>query len=154
MGRWWDIPRIATQLKLTADQQKAMDTILYDHREKLIDLQANLEKAELAMQPLMSADQPDEAAIDAQIDKVVTARADLERANARFLLAVRMKLTPDQWKQVQNFRAEHMEGRMVRRRVPGPEQRWRDRQGVRPDNPPPPQPPAQNAPAPAPGADQ
>jgi len=154
MGRWWDIPRIATQLKLTADQQKAMDTILYDHREKLIDLQANLEKAELAMQPLMSADQPDEAAIDAQIDKVVTARADLERANARFLLAVRMKLTPDQWKQVQNFRAEHMEGRMVRQRGPGPEGRWRDRQGVRPDNPPPPQPPAQNAPAPAPGADQ
>ena len=46
------------QLKLTDDQRKAMDQILHDHRAKLIDLRANLEKAELAMQPLMSADQP------------------------------------------------------------------------------------------------
>jgi len=50
---------------------------------------ANLEKAELAMEPLMSADQPNDAAIVAQIDKVVQARGDLERANARFLLAIR-----------------------------------------------------------------
>ncbi len=151
MARWWDNPRIAAQLKLTADQQKAMDTILYDHREKLIDLQANLEKAELAMQPLMSADEPNEGAIDAQIDKVVAARGDLERANAHFLLAIRMKLTPDQWKQVQSFRTEHMEGGMERR--PG-EQRERRGPGMRPGNPPPSQPPADAPQAPAPGADQ
>ncbi len=151
MARWWDNPRIAAQLKLTPDQQKAMDSILYDHREKLIDLQANLEKAELAMQPLMSADEPNEGSIDAQIDKVVAARADLERANARFLLAIRMKLTPDQWKQVQSFRAEHMEGRMERR--PG-EQRQRRGPGVQPENPPPPPPPVNNPQAPAPGVNQ
>ncbi len=151
MSRWWNNPRIAAQLKLTSDQQKAMDTILYDHREKLIDLQANLERAELAMQPLMSAEQPNEASIDAQIDKVVAARADLEKANARFLLAIRMKLTPDQWKQVQSFRAEHMEGRMERR--PG-EHRERRGPGAQPGSPPPPQPPPDNPQAPAPGADQ
>lgn len=153
MGRWWDNPRVAAQLKLTPDQQKTMDAILYDHREKLIDLQANLEKAELAMQPLMSADQPNEGAIDAQIDKVVAARAGLERANARFLLAIRMKLTPDQWKQVQSFRAEHMEGREERHRVPGPGRPWRDR-APEPGNPPPPPVPTENPPAPAPGANQ
>jgi periplasmic protein CpxP/Spy len=153
MGRWWDNPRLAAQLKLTPDQQKTMDAILYDHREKLIDLQANLEKAELAMQPLLSADQPNETAIDAQIDKVVTARADLERANARFLLALRMKLTPDQWKQVQSFRAAHMEGREERHRVPGPARQWRDRPSE-PGNPPPPPTPTENPPAPAPGANQ
>ena len=94
------------RLKLTDDQRKAMDGIMLEHREKLIDLQANLEKAELAMQPLMSADTPNDAAITAQIDKVVQARGDLERANARFLLAIRDKLTPDQWKQVQTFRED------------------------------------------------
>ena len=42
----------------------------------------------------------------AQIDKVVQARGDLERANARFLLAIRDKLTPDQWKQLKDAREE------------------------------------------------
>lgn len=103
-GRFWDNPRIAAALKLTPDQQKAMDNILFQHREKLIDLQANLQKAELDMEPLMNADEPNQAAIETQIDRVVTARGALERANANFLLALRMKLTPDQWKQVKDFR--------------------------------------------------
>jgi protein CpxP len=98
---WWNNPRMIERLKLTDDQRKAMDGILLQHREKLIDLRANLEKAELALQPLMGADTPNDSAITAQIDKVVQSRADLERANARFLLAIREKLTADQWKQIQ-----------------------------------------------------
>ena len=31
-GRWWNNPRIIEQLKLTDDQRKAMDQIIYDHR--------------------------------------------------------------------------------------------------------------------------
>jgi hypothetical protein len=88
-----------------------MDGILQDHKVTLVDLHANLEKAELAMQPLMKADQPNEGAILAQIDKVAQARAELEKANARFLLALRSKLTPDQWKQMQEFHAEGGSGR-------------------------------------------
>jgi len=103
-GRWWNNPRIVDVLKLTDEQRKAMDNVLLDHREKLIDLRANLEKAELAMEPLLNADQPNETQILAQIDKVAQARAELEKANARFLLALRGKLTPEQWKQVQDFR--------------------------------------------------
>ncbi len=106
-GRFWNNPKIVAVLKLTDDQRKAMDGILQEHREKLIDLRAGLEKAELGMEPLMGQDQPDEARILAQIDKVAQARAELEKANARFLLALRGKLTPDQWKQVQAFRANH-----------------------------------------------
>lgn len=106
-GRWWNNPSVVEKLKLTDDQRKAMDTILQQHREKLIDLRASLEKAELAMEPMMREDQPNEAAAMAQIDKVAQARAELEKANARFLFALRAKLTPEQWKQVQEFRASH-----------------------------------------------
>ncbi len=104
-GRWWNNPKIVEQLKLTDDQRKAFDQILLDHREKLIDLRANVEKAELSMEPLVQSDQPNEGAILAQIDKVAQARAELEKANARYLLALRSKLTPEQWKQVQEFRS-------------------------------------------------
>ena len=104
--RWWNDQATIERLKLTDDQRKGMDQVLQQHEEKLIDLRANLEKSELTMRPLMSADQPDENAILAQIDKVAAARAELEKANARFLLAIRGKLTPDQWKELQTMRSE------------------------------------------------
>jgi len=103
---WWNNPHMVERLKLTDAQRKSMDDVMMAHRAKLIDLRANLEKAELAMEPLMSADEPNDAATIAQIDKVVAARGELEKANARFLLEIREKLTPDQWKQVKSFRVE------------------------------------------------
>jgi len=109
-GQFWNNPRIVEQLKLTDEQRKAMDGIMQDHRMKLIDLRASLEKAEVGMVPLIKADTPNRAAIEAQIDKVVQARADLEKANARFLLDIRMQLNPDQWKQLQAVRQNHMNG--------------------------------------------
>ena len=136
-GRWWNNQRVIDRLKLTDEQRKDFDGIWLEHREKLIDLRAGVEKAELEMEPLVSADQPNETKILAQIDKVAQARAELEKANARFLLALRNKLTPEQWKQVQAFRASHgMErGREF-------EHRNRDGQGPdgqhRPPMPPPP----------------
>ena len=110
-GRWWNDPQTIEKLNLNDDQRKAMDEILQKHRERLIDLHANVDKAELAMQPLLSADQPNESAVLDQIDKIAQARAELEKANARFLLALRAKLTPDQWKQLQTIRHDHFEGR-------------------------------------------
>lgn len=143
-GRWWNSQRMIDLLKLTDDQRKAMDQIFYDHRAKLIDLHANLQKAELAMQELMGADQPDQKAMEAQIDKVVAARGELERANSRFLLDIRMKLTPDQWKQLR-------QSRMPGAATPappanGPMQQWRNRRNG------PGAPPAPSGAAPAPPA--
>ncbi len=99
-GRWWNNPVMVEKLKLTDAQRKSMDNILLEHREKLVDLRGNVEKTELAMEPLMRDDQPNEANILAQIDKVAQARAELEKANARFLLAIRGQLSPEQWKQL------------------------------------------------------
>jgi Spy/CpxP family protein refolding chaperone len=127
-----------------------MDQIFYDHRAKLIDLQANLQKAELAMQPLMSADSPDRKAMETQIDKVVAARGDLERANSRFLLDIRMKLTPDQWKQLRDMRANNMMG-PGGPGGPGP-QGPNDMRNRRDDRRMPPPPPGGPSTAPAPPA--
>jgi Spy/CpxP family protein refolding chaperone len=107
-GQFWNNPKLVEQLQLTVEQRKDMDAILLSHRSQLIDLHAAEQKAELEMEPLMSADQPNETAVLAQIDKIAATRAELEKANARFLLALRAKLTPDQWKQVQAFRDHPM----------------------------------------------
>lgn len=159
-GRWWNNPRMIDRLKITDDQRKAMDEILYQHREKLIDLQANLQRAELAMEPLMSADQPDRAAISAQIDKIVASRADLEKANSLFLLDIRLKLTPDQWKQLKDMRMMDRRGMDRRgamdRRGPGGAQgrMWRQHSKGPGGAPPQGNPPDGNPPAGNPPADQ
>ena len=101
MGRWWKNPQMVEKLGVTADQQKKMDDIFQQHRLKLIDVTAAVEREEVTLQPMMEADQPDEAKIVAQIDKVAQARAELEKANARMLLGIRRVLTPDQWKKLQ-----------------------------------------------------
>jgi Spy/CpxP family protein refolding chaperone len=101
MGRWWKNPRLVEKLGVNADQQKKMDDIFQQYRLKLIDLTASVQREELILEPLMAADQPDEARIVAQIDKVAQARAELEKANARMLLGIRRVLTPDQWKKLQ-----------------------------------------------------
>jgi Spy/CpxP family protein refolding chaperone len=110
-GHWWNNPEMVEKLKLADDQRKQMDAILFDHRASLIDMRASVEKAELAMEPLMRDDQPNEAKILAQIDKIAQARAELEKANARFLLAIRAKLTPEQWKLLQAERGMRHEDR-------------------------------------------
>jgi periplasmic protein CpxP/Spy len=135
-GRWWNNPKVVEQLKLSDEQRKAMDDIYQQQRTTLVDLRANVEKAEIAMEPLVRADQPNETAVLAQIDKVAQARAELEKANARFLFALRGKLTPEQWKQVQDFRKSRE----------GMRRQWRGPQGGAPGSdgdkgaPPPPPP--------------
>jgi periplasmic protein CpxP/Spy len=88
----------------------------------------------------MGADTPNDAAITAQIDKVVQARADLERANARFLLAIRDKLTVDQWKQIQGAQQERGRGwhRDQGPGMRGPGMRRRDQNQQQSPPPPPP----------------
>ena len=88
--------------------------LLFIKQMKLIDLHANLEKAEVELGPMIKADTPDRRAIEAQIDKVATVRADLEKADALFLLDIRMKLTSDQWKQLQTLRMNRMQHQGMR----------------------------------------
>ncbi|RRA47872.1 Spy/CpxP family protein refolding chaperone [Acidipila sp. EB88] len=103
-GRWWNDPRMIQDLALTADQRTKMDGILTTHRLELIDAVAATEKAEVLLDPLVASDKPDEPAILAQIGKVAEARANLEKAHARMLLALRAQLTHDQWAKLQTRR--------------------------------------------------
>ena len=102
-GRWWANPQMQQKLGLTTDQQKKMDEVFQQSRLKLIDLHASLQKEEIILEPLISADQPDESKIISQIDRIAQARAELEKSNARMLLGLRRTLTPEQWKQLQTM---------------------------------------------------
>jgi Spy/CpxP family protein refolding chaperone len=103
-GKWWNNPELAKQLNLTADQQKKMDDVFQQHRMRMIDLHAAVEREEATLDPLLEAANPDDAKVLPQIDRVAQARAELEKANARLLLGLRHVLTPEQWKKLDSER--------------------------------------------------
>ena len=99
-GTFWRNPEWAKMLNLSTDQQKKMDEIFQQHRLKLIDLTAALQKEELILEPLFGATRPsseDEASILTQIERIADARAELEKTNSRMLLGILQVLTPEQW---------------------------------------------------------
>ena len=122
-GRWWSNPERVRDLNITPDQQKKMDDIFQQNRLRLVDLTAALQKDDMTMEPLMASETPDEPKILAQIDRVAQDRAELEKANARFLLGIRRVLTPDQWKKLQVNRPEAGHDRGPGPRQPPPRDR-------------------------------
>jgi Spy/CpxP family protein refolding chaperone len=117
-GKWWKDSRIVQDIGLSDQQATQIEKIFQDHRMQLVDLHANLEKAEIAMEPMMQADQPNEGQITGQIDKIAMARAALEKSNAVMLLGIRKVLTADQWKKLQS---EEREKRPFPAMAPGPD---------------------------------
>ena len=106
MGAWWKNSEIVSKLQLSEEQVKKIEQTFLDHKLKLIDLQADLEKQELRLQPLLDVDQPDEGKVGAQIDLITAARGRLEKENAMMMLAIRRNLTIEQWKKLQALREE------------------------------------------------
>ena len=108
-GRWWDNPNVAQQVGVTDDQKKKLDDIFQQHKLQLIDLKAAVEKQQAIMQPLIEAEQPDEAKILSQIDAIAQARANLEKDYARMLFSMRTVLTADQWKKLRGMAQNRMQ---------------------------------------------
>ncbi len=101
LGKWWKNSEIVRELQLSEAQSNQIEQTFLEHRLKLIDLRAELEKQEARLQPLIEADQPDETKVSAQIDQVLAARGRLEKANAMMMLAIRRVLSVEQWKKLQ-----------------------------------------------------
>lgn len=102
LGAWWKNSDVVKELGLSDAQVKQIEQTFLDHRLKLIDLRAELERQELRFQPLIDAEQPDEAKVGAQLDAVLAARGRLEKAHAMMQLAIRRVLTIEQWKKLQS----------------------------------------------------
>jgi TonB family protein len=134
LGKWWKNSTVVRELGLSGTQIKEIEQTFLNHRLNLIDLRAALEREEVQLQPLMESDKPDDAKVNAQLDRVLAARNKLEKENTMMMLAIRRILTLEQWKKLQ----ELQERRTAPPRPPAPP--------APPSIPPPPAPPAPPAP--------
>jgi len=92
------------KLGMTSEQVRKMDDIFQQMRFKLIDLNGNLRKEEATLEPLMQADRPDDAKLLPQLDRVANARAELEKANAHYLLQIRKEMDAEQITRLEKHR--------------------------------------------------
>ena len=106
MGKWWKDSNTARKLQLTDGQIAQLDQTFYDHRIKLVDYSAEMEKEDLKLQNLLDADVPNEGQVGTQVDQVLNARGKLEREFTMMNLDLRKVLSVEQWRQLKSIREE------------------------------------------------
>jgi len=116
-GKWWENQRVIERIGLTAEQQTAIGALVYDHTRRMIDLNADLKKAEFELADLVERDDFEPTAVRQAFNGFQDARRKLESERFEMLLAVRGNLTAEQWKQLLEIR-RYVE-RMRENRRPG-----------------------------------
>jgi protein CpxP len=119
-GKWWKDAKVVSQVGISDGQAQQIEQIFIDHRMKLIDWMADLQKQELKLESALNADSPDEGQVSFQVDQVVAARGKLEKENALMMLNIRRVLSPDQWKKLQSIRGDMAAGGVFFHRFVGP----------------------------------
>src|SRR6266581_8245848 len=64
LGKWWQNSEIAKKLQLNDGQISQLDQIFYEHKLKLIDYGAEMEKQDLKLQTLLDADVPNDGQVE------------------------------------------------------------------------------------------
>lgn len=104
MGKWWQNPDVVSKLALSDSQVSQLNQVFYNHKMKLIDYGADMEKQDLKLQTMLDADQPDESQVNSQVDQVLAARGKLEREFTAMNLDLRKQLSLEQWRQLKTIR--------------------------------------------------
>jgi Spy/CpxP family protein refolding chaperone len=100
MSRWWDQP-VVRDIGLSTEQEKQIRVIVRESRDRLIQLRGALDAAEAALSDEMGEDKVDSKRAEAAIERVITTRAELQRAIAMMSLKLRLILTTAQWHELE-----------------------------------------------------
>lgn len=117
---WWRSEHVKQELGLNADQVARVEKI---HQSTIAELRQEfdeLDRLDAKLTRLIESD-ADEALITRQIDRVETARANLNKTRSLMLYRMRQVLTPDQQRRLKTLqgRAEQQRGSSSEPRRPG-----------------------------------
>jgi Spy/CpxP family protein refolding chaperone len=101
---WWSKPVITRQLNLTDVQRQQIRATVVQYREHLIDIRAEVNKAEIDLEAQFDHEPIDQAKANQAIERLVAARADLTRTLSQMSLRLRSVLTEQQWRDLQRLR--------------------------------------------------
>ena len=118
-GRWWENERLVANLELSSEQQRQIRELVYEHARRMIDLNADVRRAELDLAATVQP--PDFPAEDARKAFVAfqNARRGLETERFEMLLSVREVLNAEQWLKIQELQKTFRRQRERGDRMPG-----------------------------------
>ena len=126
-GKWWKHERVVAELKLTPAQIEQIDTVFVEHRKKLVDGKARLEKLLLDFQQVSDQVDVNREQTLRLVDQIAQARAEMVRNTILMQLDIRDRLTPEQRSELKRLKVE-FRGEMRRRMM----ERHMDGRGARP----------------------
>ncbi|MCI0536949.1 MAG: hypothetical protein L0Z50_17175, partial [Verrucomicrobiales bacterium] len=88
--------RHAAEIGLTAGQRQALERELGALRDAALPLAERLQRESKALAELTAPDKPDEAAVQAQLDKLLEIEREVKRALLAMTLRAKAHLTPEQ----------------------------------------------------------
>lgn len=115
-GRWWKRTMIQEKLKLTDEQIEKLEKVSLEGRKNMIKLRADLEIAELELEPLMEAKKFDREKVEAILDKTESIRAKMAKERIKTLLDTREILTSEQYQKLKQMKGRR-DGRDGRGRL-------------------------------------
>jgi Spy/CpxP family protein refolding chaperone len=101
-GKWWRRPEIVQSLNLTDEQQDRLELIFRASAVDLIDLKADVDKANVALRGEIDRPQLDRAAIHRVAVRLNEARGRLFDRELTMLVEMRGVLTDPQWNRMRN----------------------------------------------------
>ena len=101
-GKWWRMPEVASELKISSDEQAKLDDLHYKHRNQMIDHESVLKKAQIALEWFIEKEKLDESACKDQFQKVLEARNKLSTERYNFLIEVRKLLGYERFLQLRS----------------------------------------------------
>ena len=116
-GKWWKHPGVVADIGLTPEQSSEIEKIFVRSRTRLIDLRADLEKKQLALQESMEDRSVDRKAVEKKIEAVENARGELQKARALMILDMKQVLKPAQWERLMQKQQERRERMQQQRRM-------------------------------------
>jgi Spy/CpxP family protein refolding chaperone len=93
--KWWNSDQYRHELGLTGEQSRRLEDIFQAALPGLRAAKKSLDTAEAEFESLVRGG--DDAAVMAQVDRVESARAELNKTRTKMLLKMRRALTTDQW---------------------------------------------------------
>jgi Spy/CpxP family protein refolding chaperone len=101
---WWSKPVVTKQLNLTNVQRQQIRSTVLQFRPHLIDIRAEVSKAEIDLEAQFDHDPVDQAKANQAIERLIAARTDLTRTLSQLSLKLRTVLTEQQWRDLQRLR--------------------------------------------------
>ncbi|MBZ4416414.1 periplasmic heavy metal sensor [Myxococcus sp. RHSTA-1-4] len=94
-------PHVAEKLGIPRDVAKRVQDLTFESNEALIPIEADLKRAQLRLERLLSAPTPDERAILQQVEEVGRAETAVRRNRVGLMVQIKKLLGPDLWQKLE-----------------------------------------------------